>query len=72
LRDDVDPQQIVYEMYGLILALHHDARFIKRPGSVDRAQHGFARLLEVYRNSASDVPSEEKSKRQSAAAKAAQ
>ena len=72
LRDDVDPQQIVYEMYGLILALHHDARFIKRPGSVDRAQHGFARLLEVYRNPASDVPSEEKSKRQSAAAKAAQ
>jgi hypothetical protein len=50
LRADTDPQQIVYEMYGLILALHHDARFIKRPGSVDRAQFGFDRLLEVYRN----------------------
>lgn len=72
LRDDVDPQQVVYEMYGLILALHHDARFIKRPGSVDRAQHGFARLLEVYRNPASDASSEGANKRQSAAVQAAQ
>ena len=72
LRDDVDPQQIVYEMYGLILALHHDARFIKRPGSVDRAQHGFARLLEVYKNPAFDISSGDKFKPQSAAVKAAQ
>jgi AcrR family transcriptional regulator len=48
LRADTDPQQLVYEMYGLILALHHDARFIKRPGSVDRAQLGFERLLQSY------------------------
>jgi hypothetical protein len=40
---------MVYEMYGLVLALHHDARFIKRPGSVGRAQVGFDRLLESYR-----------------------
>jgi AcrR family transcriptional regulator len=51
LRPATDPQQMVYEMYGLILALHHDARFIKRPGSVDRAQAGFERLLESYINS---------------------
>ena len=49
LHADTDPQQMVYEMYGLILALHHDARFIKRPGSVERAQAGFERLLESYR-----------------------
>jgi AcrR family transcriptional regulator len=48
LRSDTDPQQLVYEMYGLILALHHDARFIKRPGSVDRAHVGFERLIENY------------------------
>lgn len=48
LRADTDPQQMVYEMYGLVLALHHDARFIKRPGSVDRAQTGFERLLKSY------------------------
>jgi hypothetical protein len=49
LRSDIDPQQLVYEMYGLILALHHDARFIKRPGSVERARLGFERLLQSYR-----------------------
>ena len=48
LRADTDPQQMVYEMYGLVLALHHDARFIKRPGSIDRAQTGFERLLKSY------------------------
>jgi AcrR family transcriptional regulator len=51
LREDTDPQQMVYEMYGLVLALHHDARLIKRPGSVDRAQAGFERLLKCYVNS---------------------
>lgn len=45
LRADTDPQQMVFEMYGLVLALHHDARFIKRPGSVERAQSGFTHLL---------------------------
>jgi len=49
LRADTDPQQLVFEMYGLVLALHHDARFIKRPGSVSRAQVGFERLLKSYR-----------------------
>jgi AcrR family transcriptional regulator len=44
-RADVDAWQMVYEMYGLILALHHDARFLKIPGSVQRAQAGFERLI---------------------------
>jgi AcrR family transcriptional regulator len=48
LRADTDPQQLVFEMYGLILALHHDARFIRRPGSIERAQAGFERLLKSY------------------------
>jgi AcrR family transcriptional regulator len=45
LRADLDAWQIVYEMYGLILALHHDARFLRIPGSVQRAQSGFERLI---------------------------
>ena len=55
LRADTDPQQMVYEMYGLILALHHDARFIKRAGSVERAYAGFERLLQSYCNPDSPV-----------------
>lgn len=54
LRAGTDPQQLVFEMYGLILALHHDARFLNRPGSVDRAQIGFERLIESYRSSPTD------------------
>jgi len=54
LAPDTDPQQLVYEMYGLILALHHDARFIKRPGSVNRAEAGFERLIKSYRSTHSD------------------
>ncbi len=52
LRADTDPQQMVFEMYGLVLALHHDARFIKRPGSVERAQKGFAHLIATRRHEA--------------------
>lgn len=49
LQPATDARQMVYEMYGLILALHHDARFLRQPGSVDRARLGFDRLLENYR-----------------------
>jgi AcrR family transcriptional regulator len=50
LKADSDAQQLVYEMYGLILALHHDARFLRMPGSVDRARIGFERLMDNYQN----------------------
>ncbi len=50
LKADTDPQQLVYEMYGLILALHHDARVLRIPGSLERAGKGFERLIETYRN----------------------
>jgi AcrR family transcriptional regulator len=50
LPDETDPDQLVYEMYGLILSLHHDARFLKVPGSVHRAEIGFERLIDSYCN----------------------
>ncbi len=49
LRSDTDTQQLVFEMYGLVLALHHDARFIRSPGCVDRAHAGFIRLIDSVR-----------------------
>jgi len=55
LRAGTDPQQLVYEMYGLILALHHDARFLRVPGALERANSGFARLIENYRNPTQDT-----------------
>lgn len=50
LHPEVDPDQLVFEMYGLILALHHDARFLKIPGSLERAHKGFQRLINSYGN----------------------
>jgi len=50
LRAGVDAEQLVFEMHGLILALHHDARFLRNPGAVERARAGFERLIEHYRN----------------------
>ena len=44
LREDTDPAQMLFEMHGLILALHHDARFLRIPGAPERARAGFARL----------------------------
>lgn len=45
LRADLDPLQMLFEIHGLILALHHDARFLRNPGAVGRARAGFERVL---------------------------
>ncbi len=50
LKADTDAVQVVFEMYGMILALHHDARFLRKPGSVERARAGFERLIMNYQN----------------------
>ena len=43
-----DEHQIAFEIHGLILALHYEARVLKKPGSIDRANRGFANLLLRY------------------------
>ena len=49
LTRDVEPMQVAFEIHGLILALHYEARFLKVPGAAERARQGFARILERYR-----------------------
>ena len=48
LRADTDPQQLLFEVHGLILALHHDARFLRHPGADARARAGFENVLSHY------------------------
>jgi AcrR family transcriptional regulator len=48
LRADVDEEQMAFEIHGLILALHYEARFLKKPGSMDRANTGFQNILARY------------------------
>ncbi|HTP73215.1 MAG TPA: TetR/AcrR family transcriptional regulator, partial [Burkholderiaceae bacterium] len=45
LRTDTDPLQLLFEIHGLILSLHHDARFLRLPGALDRARLAFDRML---------------------------
>ncbi len=51
LQEAADPAQILFEIHGLILALHYEARFLKSPGSIDRAVKGFNSILERYATS---------------------
>jgi AcrR family transcriptional regulator len=48
LRADSDVQQMLFEMHGLILALHHDARLMRTSGAPQRARQGFERVVNHY------------------------
>ena len=48
LRADTDEQQMLFEIHGLILALHYEARFLHTPGSMERATRGFDNILARY------------------------
>jgi AcrR family transcriptional regulator len=45
LRADTDVEQLLFEIHGLILALHHDARFLRHAGAVERARAAFERVI---------------------------
>ncbi len=48
LQPDTDALQMLFEIHGLILALHHEARFLRLPGAVDRARRAFDRIVQFY------------------------
>ena len=54
LRGDADVYQMAFEIHGLILALHFEARFMKTPGSTVRAHTGFAHILARYGSAATE------------------
>src|SRR5690349_6644986 len=45
LRADADAKQIAFEIHALILALHYEARFLRSPDSLARANAGFDNIL---------------------------
>lgn len=53
LDAQADPSQVLFEIHGLILALHYEARFLKSPGSIERAIKGFNSILQ--RNSSANL-----------------
>ena len=48
LHAAADEHQISFEIHGLILALHYEARFLKSPGSIQRGHQGFKNILLRY------------------------
>jgi AcrR family transcriptional regulator len=53
LPADLDVQELVFQLYGVILVLHHDGRLLDSPDAVGRAQRSFERLIDSYRR---DLP----------------
>jgi len=45
LRPDIDPDQLVFEMDGLFVALMRDARFLRDTRAADRAWIAFERMI---------------------------
>lgn len=54
LAATTDEEQMLFEVHGLILALHYEARFLKSPGAIERANAGFENILRRY--GANDTP----------------
>ena len=50
LQDETDVSELVFELYGIILVLHHDARLLNSPDAFDRADRAFKRLIASYIN----------------------
>ncbi|MBB1076212.1 TetR/AcrR family transcriptional regulator [Rhodoferax sp. 4810] len=48
LVPDADAPQMAFEIHGLILSLHYEARFLKNPGAIERAHTGFENILLRY------------------------
>lgn len=48
LLPDTDSDQLLFEVHGLILALHHDARFLRNPNAIARARKAFDRVIAAH------------------------
>lgn len=48
LRSDTDPALMGFEIHALILALHYEARFLRRPDSLQRAITAFESIVQRY------------------------
>lgn len=57
LRADTDPDQLVFEVDGLFVALMRDARFLRDPKAADRAWIAYERIVASHRpDSSSSTP----------------
>jgi AcrR family transcriptional regulator len=50
LQADLDLDDLVFELYGVILVLHHDARLLNSPDAASRARRLFERLMALHQS----------------------
>ncbi|OON61110.1 TetR family transcriptional regulator [Massilia sp. KIM] len=50
LRPDTDPEQLVFEIYSLVIGVMHDVRFLRGDATARRAQRAFNRLISTYKS----------------------
>jgi AcrR family transcriptional regulator len=50
LAAQTDQDQLVFEIHGLILALHYEARFLHLPGPMGRAQKAFDAMVQRHQS----------------------
>jgi len=48
LQADTDPEQLVFDMYALILALQHDTCLLEKTDSITRTKKAFERIIEQH------------------------
>jgi len=48
LMREADAHQIAFEIHGLFLALHYEARFLRNPQAAERARRGLSHILDRY------------------------
>jgi len=49
LRPQTDPWQLAFELFGIVLATHHDRRLLEDTRSPGRARDALERLIEAHR-----------------------
>jgi AcrR family transcriptional regulator len=48
LRPDTDISEMIFDIYGVILVLHHDARLLESESAADRARRAIGRVIDTY------------------------
>src|SRR6266705_653311 len=55
LEPQTDPWQLTFELFGIVLAAHHDRRLLGDARAPDRARDAFERLIEAHRAAAANA-----------------
>ncbi len=49
LAADLDPHDLVFHLYGIVLVLHHDGRLLRSADALERARRAFERAVDTHR-----------------------